>query len=235
MTTTETTQTNEELISQLTTHEHRAIRETPTTLYHVGKLSGDRDIPYFSQEGKELSVSPCPETWRKITDLDGKTYKLQNQNAVFYHINPTTSVTNTELRVCCENNFIKLEQGTVVSKYDIEYDTTRYWKHYSLEDAITQAENMELDIENAIHETYLPKLSMNGVRYCEQAFTQSPDNLSPIQIETLIPIWSISSLADNTAIDGVFWNHPNKPRKHTAKRGLIFQSQLTNWTVTLSK
>lgn len=219
-------------LTRLTTHRHRTISDELTTLYHVGDLSGTREKPYFSQEGKELSVSPCPDIWKHITDLKGKTYELHNSDATFYFITPETSVTNAELYTCCKYDFITMTQGAVVKEYDIEYDTTRYWKHYNKTDAVAQANRKELHPKKAVSETYLPHISKRGREYCEEAFTQPVSELSPVAVETLVPLWSVTPLAENNRIDGVFWDHPNQPEKHTAKRGLIFQSQLHNWSIT---
>lgn len=222
-------------LTSLTAHKHRTISDEITTLYHVGDLSGTREKPYFSQEGKELSVSPCPDTWKQITELEGDTYELRNPNATFYHINPETSVTNTELCVCCKQDFVTMKKGAVLKQYDIEYDTTRYWKHYNKTDAITQAQNKGVQPEETVTETYLPHVSTHGREYCKEAFTQPVSELSPIAVESLVPLWSVITLAQNNDIDGVFWNHPNRPDKHTAKRGLIFQSKISDWKITSTR
>lgn len=226
------TQANTGMLTKLTSHEHRTISNELTTLYHVGDLSGSREKPYFSQEGKELSVSPCPNIWKHITKLTGKTYKLHNPDATFYYINPETSVTNAELCFCCKHDFITMTQGAIAEEYDIEYGTTRYWKHYNKTDAIIQAQQKELPITDAVTDAFLPKLAAQGVQYWKTTFTQPITDISPVNIESLIPIWTMLPLTKSRSIDGVFWDHPNNPRKHIAKRGLIFQSQLHNWDIT---
>lgn len=218
-------------INRLTTHPHRSLTTDIETLYHVGDLQNEREKPWFSQEGKELSVSPCPELWREITDVSGDTYELTRPNAVFYHINPATSVTDTEITCCCEHGFIKMVNGAVVTEYDIEYDTNRYWKHYEKSDAVQQAKQKELDIEDAISETLVPQVTEKGAAYCTEAFTQPVEELSPINVESLIPIWSVLPVCEKQGIDGVFWDHENNVSKYTAKRGLIFQSQLDGWSI----
>ena len=231
MNTSQDTHSNRDILTQVTAHGHRTISEELTTLYHVGDLSGTREKPYYSQEGKEIAVSPCPDTWKRITELEGDTYELRNPTATFYFIDPETSVTNAELCVCCKHDFITMKKGAVLKQYDIEYDTTRYWKHYNKTDAVTQAKNRDLHQEESITETYLPHVSTRGREYCKEAFTQPVSELTPIAVESLVPIWSVMTLTQNGDIDGVFWNNPNRPDKHTAKRGLIFQSNINDWEI----
>lgn len=218
-------------ITRLTTHPHRSITSDIESLYHVGDLQSDREKPWFSTEGKELSVSPCPSTWRTISDVSGDTYKLTRSNAVFYHVNPSTSVTDGEITCCCEHGFIEMRTGAMVTEYDAEYDTNRYWKHYKERDAIQQAKQRELDPETAVSNTQVPQLTEKGITYCNDAFTQPVETLSPIDVESLLPIWSVLPVCDEYGIDGVYWDYETNINTYTAKRGLIFQSQLDNWNI----
>jgi len=217
-----------ETLLTLTKHKHRNVSKAHTKLYHVGDLGEPRAKPYFSQEGGELSVSPCPSVWRKITELSGKTHELTKNKPVFYEIDPETSVTNTELRVCCENKFIRMVEGYKVSRHDFERDVMEYWKFYSRDEAINFIK--EHDWSNSeVVSTMLPKMRSRGKEYWDAAFTQPASEVSPIGVESLVPIWSLLPLSESGCIDGVFWTHPLKPESYTAPRGLIFQSKLSEW------
>lgn len=223
------------VIDRLVRHPHRHIETGNQVLYHVGDLSGKREIPWFSAEGKEASVSPCPNVWKKITDLQGDTYELQNTNAVMYHINPETKVTMGELHVCCRNNFITLEEGAVVERFDPEYNETRYWKHYSVEDAKEQAHTIGVDPEKNVTKQFMPRVDSNGKQYCEDAFEKPVSELSPLDVETLIPIWSVGSIGEVGTVDGVFWEYETNPSQYTAAKGLIFQNELNRWVIDKTK
>jgi hypothetical protein len=221
-----TPNTPDTLETRLTEHDHRWVTDTNCrTVYHVGNLDVERVIPHHSQEGMELSIAAdrtVSDAWKRIARLDGTTYELTNSDACFYHIDPHTSVTDVETNYCRENNYISVTTGYRVDNYDGD----RYMLFYDRDRAGSEAAGITEDA--TIEETSVPMLADRGQEYWSEAFRQSCDEASPVGVRMLIPIWTVSTLP----VDGVYWHHPLEPYNHCAPRGLIFQDQLDDWTVS---
>lgn len=203
-----------------------------TELYHVGDLTGDREKPRFSDEGKALSITTHPNAWRQIdgSGVTGTTYELTNPDALFYIIDPEITTTEAERELCEQHDFIELATGYKISKYDPETDDVRYQQTYRYEEAKHRAEQMGViePYDDAIETVTIPQLAANGETYWHEAFTQNPKNASPISISSLTPIWA-AKMCDTHDFDGVFYTHPVNPLNHTAPRGAIYQSKIANW------
>ena len=221
-----TSNTNDTLESRLTEHEHRWVTGTNcTTVYHVGNLDGERVVPHYSQEGMELSISAdrtVSDAWKRIARLDGKTYELTNSNARFYHIDPNTSVTDTEIDYCSKNDYITATTGYRVSVYN----ENRYMLFYDRE--LAESEAAGLEANTTVEQTTVPMLAGSGREYWSDAFRQSCDDASPVEVRMLIPIWTALTLS----VDGIYWHHPLEPHNYSAPRGLIYQEQLNDWTTS---
>lgn len=213
-----------DLREKLTEHDHRTF-ESHKQLYHVGNLETERNTPYFSQEGGELSVSHVPAEWRRITKhVGGDTYELRNPDGEFYAVDPITTVTPTEESICTDAGFITMENG-----YRVNYTAENGDNAYMLFTSRSDAEDKHDFYRDATISTeQIPALDEKGKQYCNTAFKRDASSLSPIEIRMLLPIWA-ASLLD---VDGVYWHHPLHVAELFAPRGLIYQDQLENWDRT---
>lgn len=221
-----TAKTHEALEASLVAHEHRWIAaQNYETVYHVGNLEEDRVVPHHSQEGKELSIAAdrtVSDAWKRIARLGGTTYELTNPAAVFYNIDAHTSLIDREVEFCVENEYISFTTGYRVANYDED----RYMLFYEQDRAETCVANKPRDA--TIEETDVPELAEHGREYWKSAFRQDVNEASPIGVRMLIPIWTASALN----VDGIYWHHAFEPHNHSAPRGLIYQDELENWTIS---
>ena len=202
------------------------------TVYHVGNLDGDRDIPHTSCEGRELSVSTHPGVWERIIRRDGTathetlhTYELSNTQAEFYYVDPTSGL-ETEQVWCLNNGYTSEVTGYRVDFTD-ENNDERYLKFRDKETARTEAESRQTSYK----EEPVLTLGPRGIDYWDTAFRQPPENASSVLIEGLLPIWYASHLG----VDGVWWDEQLAPEKRSTPRGCIFQEQLSRWDTEITE
>lgn len=195
-------------------------------VYHIGDLSGTREKPYTSHEGKAVSVSVHPSTWKQIvvghgdsTQNDLTTYKLTNPDSEFYFVNPAEPLT-VEKQWCIDNGFVAVEQGYRVS-FENRTGETAYMEFSSEETAKIEAESHQGEYE----ETEILTLGPEGVKYWMEAFQQPPVDADSILISGLTPLW----YAKEKGYDGVWWDEAYDPANYSAPRGAIFQSKLNTW------
>lgn len=200
-------------------------------VFHVGDLSSDRVSPHYSQEGDGLSVSTHPADWASIANLGSHAYGLVKSESLFYDA-ALDAPRDVVHEWCTDNGYVREVDG-----YRMYYDApdaateddTRYMEFYTREEARSQADAPEYNNSRVEAVTSIA-LDTAGRAYWNRAFTSNPDDVSPIEIRGLMPVW----YAENTSAaeyDGVWWHNTYDPRNYSAPRGVIFQSKLDEWTI----
>jgi hypothetical protein len=203
---------------------------TRSPAWHLGDLSGDREMPYISYEGKGVSISTHPDVWEDILRRDGSitteepnTYRLENPNAEFYFVDPT-NVLEKEREWAIEHGFVTEQAGYRVS-YTTVSDEPAYLLFYDKDAAQAEADAREGTLEPSD----VLYLDTHGEAYWEEAFKQPLLEAEPVVIEGLLPVW----YAEHHGYDGVWWDEALDPSNFSAPRGVIFQSSLDNFETTI--
>jgi hypothetical protein len=199
-------------------------------VWHIGDLSGQRERPYISYEGKGISVSTHPGVWHDIMSRDGSLttedpdfYRLESAGSEFYYVDPSVS-RHPEREWALSSGFVKERSGFRVS-YENASGETAYLKEASEERAKQEAEARD----GVVEPTTLLDLDKRGCRYWEEAFQQPPVEADPIVIEGLLPVW----YGEEQGFDGVWWDEALDPANFSAPRGVVFQSALNEFAVSI--
>ena len=211
---------------KLLSHPDRTIKEL-NGVVHVGHLQSPRKQPHFSLEGQELSVSVHPDDWKAIAHLSGDQTTLvhKDDEGQFFCLDPQTPVTDDEILVCLENNWIERTTGHRLTVFNEEYQTTTRFLFYNGCEAEQEALAYGKP-PSALDKTEVFKLGEKGKRYCEDAFKKATADLGPLEVESLIPIWAAKEQLD---VDGVWWKNRLCPAEFSAPRGCIFWGKLGRW------
>lgn len=185
-------------------------------MYHVGHLSGDRSTPYFSHEGRGVSISRHPDAWRSIArDVEGTTYECTRPDGTFYEADPTGPRDRT-VRFCIQNGFV--QPATVYQSFQ---NDDQYMVFYDEETARHEGKR--------VVETEGLRLDDRGEEYWANSFRQDPESVEPLQIESLVPVWYARNHTNDW--DGVWWPEEYAPAQRSAPRGVILPEQLDDWTL----
>ena len=208
-------------------HHGQTVSLSP--VWHVGDLSGDRDRPYISYEGRGVSVSLHPQAWENIMRRDGSatgeqlsTYRLEKPNAEFYFVDPSADL-SCERKWCLDHHFVTERPGYHVS-YINHLGETAYFCMADEERARAEAEARDGKVEPSS----ILRLDTRGVTYWEEAFNQPPLEADPVLIEGLLPVW----IAREQDYDGVWWDERLDPANFSAPRGTIFQAGLESFEIS---
>ena len=194
------------------------------TVYHIGDLDADRERPYISHEGRGLSVSEHPDIWRRIARLDGDTYELHREGAVFYDAVPGGPPREAATDWCVSNGYIENIDAYRVAWTDERGDErTMLFAADDEARARTEAAEEGRSIESV--EAF--GLGERGVDYWFDAFEQPPAEADLHLVRALIPVW----YAEERGHDGVWWDETLAPEDFSAPRGVIFPSALDAWEV----
>lgn len=188
------------------------------SLYHVGTMDISQKSTY-SLEGNGLSVSNCPEAWKRITEgnTHGDTYRLSKPNMKlldFYSMKEN------------EKELIKdwaVKEGYVVpgALYKYVFGDEEGNECYSLFDTY----------EEALYEA-------DGDVICVEAVdgllpTDKLKNESMVKVDFLNVMDFVTSFYAEKALgyDGVYWDEALDEAAYSAPRGVIFNSKLDSFHV----
>lgn len=196
---------------------------------HVGDLTGAREQPTISYEGRGVSVSHHPEVWTRILRCSGDstvgnatTYKLVNESGRFFEAVPGGDPRDRVVEWCIANEYVSEQDGYEVTweRDGVEHRMQFYEERRARREAAEEGREL--------CETTLLTLAAEGERYWEESFRQVPCEAEPLVIRDLTPVW----FAEHHGFDGVWWDEELSPDDFSAPRGVIFQSSLSGWDIS---
>lgn len=200
-------------------------------LYHVGTMDISRKRS-FSLEGDGLSVSICPNEWRRITrQTESGLWLLSKKDVKMldYH----------KLSVRSVNNIVKwgIEKGLATKGvlYDVESyidDELCYSTYATYEEAINETDIPFLDEEDDAEE-YEEQLNRIVKREGIVA-TDKLKNKVSVDIDVGDVVKHIVLLYSEYVLklDGVYWDDTLDILNYSAPRGVIFNSRLSSFSKT---
>ena len=190
------------------------------SVFHVGTMDVSKKNNR-NYEGIGLSVSECPEDWKRICKLGGlATWNLAKQTskyADFYSCDKAEL-----LNWGIENKFITIHQGVEINAYDeddkiigkqVFLSKKEFLKEYDEED-LSQSHQVEISIATQLLCAELPNFEF--------------DHIEPLEMLFFVFVERQQSF------DGIWYDHKNDGY-YSAPCGIIFDSKLPHWTATSIK
>lgn len=188
-------------------------------VYHVGFLNVNdleaRPVVDFSLEESGLSVSQCPDEWTKIAKLGvSDRYILKKENPNFFMAHEDGN--EKALEWCLENGYLK--RAKKYRAYNTDEDGEEYY--------------MELDKRSEAERESEDVRSVNGYVFDEKGIQYWKSHFSSKVRNDFAEAFSVVFYAEHCGFDGVWWNDILDVNSHSAPRGVIFQSKLSEWKIT---
>lgn len=201
---------NEDLLSQFPVISFKK-------LFHVGTMKKEDKQP-DSMEGEGLSVSECPDEWRKITKLMGDLYSLKKADNCFLNFH---GLDDNHMKIIIkwglENVFIEPCKVYKVPFYDGDFDMEMFYIFIDYEEAKKEADEMEEEIEVT-----------DGYRATGKMVNRTLNDWSPALVLDLL---STLYAEDVLNIDGVYWNDELDVSILSAPRAVINLTHLESWKI----
>lgn len=192
-------------------------------LFHLGTLDannkGERGA---SHEGNGLSVSECPDAWRRIAKLGGlPTWTLQKPGNQFLHLHKlTTADRQTILDYALDNGWAALQSVWVATTYDSEQDCALE-AYYPTEQDARDEVCEEDDPDGAVCSREVPVALLPLINWL---------GFAPSQM--LVPSMLATLYADKVlGFDGVFWEDLLDVSALSAPRAVISAGKLETWKI----
>lgn len=187
-------------------------------IFHVGTMDISQKSK-FSHEWNGLSVSNCPDAWRRITEgfTHGDCFKISKpdmQLLDFYAL--TRNEKDTIETWALEQGFI--QRGTLFKAITFdENDEECYSLYTNYDDALA-----EVDYDEEYVETF------DGILP-----TELLENISLVKIDLLaLPSIIAELYADRVlGYDGVYWDEELDVLDYSAPRGVIFNDKISSFEV----
>lgn len=188
-------------------------------LYHVGTMDIAKKSK-FSHEGNGLSVSNCPDAWRRITKglTHGKTFMLWKRSMKLLDFYILTAEEKTEIqRWAVSNGYV--EEATLYKSITWNEFGEEFFSLYeSYEEALTEADNEEERVQPV--DGLLPTQKMKDTSMVHIELLQVRDFITALYTEQVLNY------------DGIYWDELLDEGVYSAPRGVIFNSKLPSFTVT---
>lgn len=182
-------------------------------LFHVGSLNlEDKKVTSF--EGEGLSVSPCPDSWRIIARIIGDTWKVE-ESLVFLDAHALKRKQKTEIIEWAQGQgFIVQSTLYKVEWFDDEMDQTMHTLFKNHDEALEEAEDMEVDIIPV--DDYLST----------ESFPDETVRAGMTSIEFMDILLSVYVKNEHPEVYGVWWNDKHDVNRYSAPRGVIHRAKL---------
>ena len=195
-------------------------------LYHVGTL----DISLKSTQSHEwngLSVSNCPEAWKRICGCAGITWKMSPVGQDFFLLfHDLEDGDFEEIRAwAIQHGYFESDKEYRVHWYDEEYEEDRYFVFTGDEEQLAQDEYEEKLAEE--YEGVLFEELDNGLKATPRLMELSLVNIEPaMHLDIAVMLYAEEVLG----ADGIWWEDRYDPYALSAPRGVIFNSHMSNFT-----
>lgn len=188
-------------------------------LYHVGTMDITKKSK-FSHEGNGLSVSNCPDAWRRITEglTHGKTFMLRKRGMKLLDFYMLTAEEKAEIqRWAVSNGYV--EEATLYKSITLDEFGEEFFSLYeSYEEALTEADDEEERVQPV--DGLLPTQKMKDASMVHIELLQVRDFITTLYAEQVLDY------------DGIYWDELLDEGVYSAPRGVIFNSKLPSFTVT---
>ena len=188
-------------------------------LYHVGTMDLSKKQNY-SLEWNNLSVSICPDAWRRITEgmTHGKTWKLEKANAKFLDYYALTEKEKTLIQEwAIRENYV--EEKTLYKAISYDEDGTEIYRLYeNYEEALIEVYN---EIENVKEQKgFIPTNKLKDISLVNIELLNIRDIMAQLYAEKVLHY------------DGVYWDEQLDIYSYSAPRGCVFNSRLKTFNIT---
>lgn len=188
-------------------------------LYHVGTMDITKKSK-LSHEGNGLSVSNCPDAWRRITKglTHGKTFMLRKRGMKLLDFYMLTAEEKAEIqRWAVSNGYV--EKATLYKSVTWDEFGEEFFSLYeSYEEALTEADGEEERVQPV--DGLLPTQKMKDTSMVHIELMQVRDFITALYTEQVLDY------------DGIYWDELLDEGVYSAPRGVIFNSKLPSFTVT---
>lgn len=196
------------------------------TVYHVGQMDISKKNDY-SYEGDGLSVSLCPDAWKKISETTcGDTHKLTKKNGEkgrFLDVRKLNKRNKQE--ILDYGRKLGLIEDTIMycfTYFDDELEADCKVKFKDKEEAILEAEDFDIEEDKIYTEKdIIPTEKM------KQSMQFSFDEYKTFDILTTL-------YAEQMGLDGCWWKDVLDVSRYSAPRGVILNSMLSEWESSLA-
>lgn len=188
-------------------------------LYHVGTMDITKKSK-FSHEGNGLSVSNCPDAWRRITKglTHGKTFMLRKRGMKLLDFYMLTAEEKAEIQQWAVSNGY-VEKATLYKSVTWDEFGEEFFSLYeSYEEALTEADGEEERVQPV--DGLLPTQKMKDTSMVHIELMQVRDFITALYTEQVLNY------------DGIYWDELLDEGVYSAPRGVIFNSKLPSFTVT---
>ncbi len=190
-------------------------------VYHVGYMDIRKKNKY-SHEGTGLSVSTCPAAWCKISETTGgPTNTLRKKDGRFLVATSLSKKNREEIIAWGERNgYVKkttVYQAWSCDEYGDDYFLPCLSYNEALEEACDDPDSVK------VVKDIIPTEKMNKVVGWKIDISSTFDLLVTLYAEA------------ETDYDGVWWNEILDVVAYSAPRGVIFNSRLSEWSVSQEK
>lgn len=199
---------------------------------HIGTMNQGLKASFHrdSLEGGCLSVSTCPDAWRRIARLGGQPlWALERQGALFLdmiQLREDHSLLDMITDWGVENGLAERKQLFQAWLYDDELDSWVYSLHRSWEEAADECDDdLSLGPEGAAITTVEVVTGTPALA----AMTCCRDLSCSDAIDYVVMTWAEAHVPE---LDGVWWTEQYEPAALSAPRGGIFPSRLERWAVS---
>ncbi|GAB0154665.1 hypothetical protein MnBA_40650 [Marinobacterium sp. BA1] len=201
-----------------------------SSLTHVGDVKGVKPkTGRFSYEGAGLSVSDCPDAWRRIGrgHVAGKNWALSSQEGSlrlidYYAIDQDPAFQAEVVGFSVQEGLLKPVELWRVTFFDDELDGECFSDHCSYEEAFIEADE---------DETCITKIQgyQATAALCERANVERVDPVIAFEQAALV------YLKEHTDAHGVWWQDTLDPLRYSAPRGVIFQSAISAGNISVTE
>lgn len=211
------------------------------TWFHVGDLTNK--AKKNSYEGAGLSVSDCPDSWKRIARLGGTTYRMQRAGGRFLEMVYVSLQVRREIfKWAIEEGYLTEKNVWVYHYYDDEFGEFYEREFESLEVAKEEADWEDFDEEEqAVLMKRIKDRTKDEEEYASTLFEVK--RFSATERLLKAEAWTgkcLSQQAEDFAIlryadevlelDGAHWADEHDVIRLSAPRAVIFQSQLHHWS-----
>ena len=192
-------------------------------IFHVGTMDISKKTA-FSLEGNGLSVSNCPDSWRRITEgfTHGDLFRLRKHDMKlldFYSLTPDEK--DAIQRWAIDEGYVR--PGDLYQCISYDEDGLEYHSlHESYEEAFCEADEDEVRV-----------VQCAGLLPTDKLLSYSLVKVDLLNIPDIITELYAAHVLD---YDGIYWDEELNECAYSAPRGVIFNSKLSSFeTINLSK
>lgn len=194
--------------------------KTLKSVYHVGTMDFSKKRK-DSMEGSGLSVSTCPDAWKKINPFTGGyTFELKKEGNQFLDFH---ALNERQISAICDwgvkNGYVTPCELYRVQYYDDEWET----------DICIDCISYEKALEEAPDEDCVSKIS----GYAPTELMAEKVMCDDVPLGCVLDLLSTLFAEEYLQIDGVWWQDELDVERLSAPRGVICNSKLPEWTAKI--